>query len=178
MGSLTVANIIFAVFILFFMIRTQFSAYLFKNDSENDVLVQTLGIVIPLMLWVIINWALSPFFDGKARFKDMYISMCYSLKPYLIASIILFPLTFFLVADEAFVYTILDSIVWIWMLGLMFFGMITVQDFSLSKGVLNTVFTIVGIALVVFLGLIVVNISQEMITYFTELISEVEYRMR
>lgn len=177
MGSLTVANIIFALFILFFMIRTQFSSYLFKNGSENDVLVQTLGIVIPLMLWVIINWALSPFFDGKARFKDMYISMCYSLKPYLLASIILFPLTFFLVADETFVYTILDSIVWIWMLGLMFFGMITVQDFSLGKGVLNTVFTMVGIALVVFLGLIIVNISQEIITYFTELISEVEYRI-
>ena len=63
------------------------------------------------------------------------------------------------------------------MLGLMFFGMITVQDFSLGKGVLNTVFTMVGIALVVFLGLIIVNISQEMITYFTELISEVEYRI-
>lgn len=177
MGSLTVANIIFAVFIIFFMVRTQFSAYLFKNGSENDVLVQTLGVVIPLMLWVIINWALSPFFDGKARFKDMYISMCYSLKPYLFASIILFPMTFFLVADEAFVYTILDSIVWVWMLGLMFFGTITVQDFSLGKGVLNTVFTMVGIALVVFLGLIIVNISQEMVTYFTELISEVEYRI-
>ena len=176
-GSLAVANTLFGLFVLISLIRTQFSGYLFSSiKGENDSIVQTITLLVPILLWVIVNWAISIFFDGKARMKDMYIATCYALKPYIVSSIVLFPLTFILVADEIFVFTILNTMVWIWCVALMFFGMITVQDFSLGKGIVATCFTLLGIALIVFLALVVVNISQDIFQYFEELLSEIRYR--
>lgn len=176
-GSLAVANTLLGVFVVFSIIRIQFSGYLFSNiKGGNDAIVQTLTILIPILLWVVVNWAVSIFFDGKARMRDMYITTCYALKPYIVSSIVLFPLTYFLVADEAFVYTIINTLIWIWCISLMFFGMLTVQDFSLGKGIVAAVFTLLGIALIVFLALVVVNMSQDIISYFEELIVEIRYR--
>lgn len=179
-GSLRTANIILVLFMVVFAIRTQFSGYLFNRvgGSNNDALLQLIGVVLPLMLWVVANWCLSTLFNGEARLKDVYITVCYSLKPYLILSIPLYAMTFFLSVDEAFLYTALNSICWIWVLGLIFFGTLTVQDFSLLKGIVSTIFTLVGIALIIFIGLIVVNIVQEIITYVSDRYTEIIYRLR
>ena len=176
-GSLAAANTLLVLFAMFSIIRTQFSGYLFSNIKDgNDAIVQTLTMLIPILFWVVVNWAVSIFFDGKARMKDIYISTCYALKPYVVSSLVLFPLTYFLVADEAFVYTIMNALIWIWCIALMFFGMLTVQDFSLGKGIVAAIFTILGIALIVFIALVVVNMSQDIISYFEELIVEIRYR--
>ncbi len=176
-GSLATANMLLGLFVVFSIIRTQFSGYLFSNiKGGNDAIVQALTMLIPILLWVVVNWAVSIFFDGKARMRDIYIATCYALKPYIVSSLVLFPLTYFLVADEAFVYTIVNTLIWIWCIALMFFGMLTVQDFSLGKGVVAAIFTLLGIALIVFIALVIVNMSQDIISYFEELIVEIRYR--
>ena len=180
-GNLKVANIILVLFMIFFTVRTQFSGYLFNkvcDGDNNEALLQLIGVVVPLMLWVVANWCLSTLFNGEARLKDVYITVCYSLKPYLLLSIPLYVMTFFLSIDEAFLYTALNSICWIWILALIFFGTLTVQDFSLIKGIVSTIFTLVGIALIIFIALIVVNIVQEIITYVGDRYTEIIYRLR
>ena len=108
--------------------------------------------------------------------KDIYIATMYALKPYIITAIPLLLLSHCLSTDEAFIYTSLSTIVTLWVLALMFFGMMTTHDYTLSKGILTAVLTIVGILLIIFLALVFTNVIQDIYQLVSDMIKEVSYR--
>lgn len=177
-GSLAAANVLTLMFIVTYALRTQFSGYLFTGmlPEEVNTIYEIIVMVLPLGLWVVANWCFTSLMDGEGTMKDIYIATAYALRPYIVTAIPLCLLTHCLSQDEAFIYTTLSSIVMIWMLGLIFLAMITTHDYSLSKGILVAVLTLVGICLILFIALTFTNIIQQIYDFASELYREFVYR--
>ncbi len=177
-GSLAAANVLVVLFILVYALRVQFSGYIFTRvlPGEVNTLYEIVKIVVPLALWVVANWCFTSLMDGEGTMKDIYVATAYALRPYIITAIPLWLLSHCLSADEAFIYTTFHSIVMIWMLGLMFFGMLVTHDYSLSKAIIVTILTLVGMCLMLFIALTFSNIIQKIYDFAMDLYREFIYR--
>ncbi|MBR7133198.1 MAG: YIP1 family protein [Clostridia bacterium] len=177
-GNLRTANILFLLFTVLCALRIQMSGFLFSNGNNGDinVIVELLKVLLPLILWCISNWCFTTLMDGEGSFKDIYIALCYSLKPYITAAVPLLLLSHFLTAEEAFIYTTLDQIVWIWVIALIFLSMVTTHDYSMSKGVLTAILSLVGVALMIFIGIVFSNMVEDFIEFAGDIYRELMYR--
>ena len=74
------------------------------------------------------------------------------------------------------IYTLLDAICLIWVLGLLFFGMMTIHDYSLSKSVLTVILTLLGMCISLFILLLLASLVQEIYNYFYGIYKELVFR--
>ncbi len=178
-GNMAVALTILGLFTVLYAIRAQFSGYIVTDtvSSEVNVLFECLTILLPLGFYVVSNWCFTTLMDGEGSLKDVFIATCYALKPYVLLAVPLLLLSQILTAEEAMFYQFLDVICWIWVLALLFFGMITTHDYSLSKGFLTLICTVIGICLILFIGLLFINVIQDVVSFVKDIYREISYRM-
>lgn len=179
MGSLAAANTLVGLFVLAYCLRVQFSGYLFTGQLPSNInaLYEAFKIIVPLGLWIVSNWCFTTLMEGEGTMRDIYIATAYSLKPYIITAIPLWLLSHCLAEEEAFIYTAFSSIVVIWTLALIFFGMMVTHDYSLTKAVITAVLTIIGICLIFFIALTFTNIIQKLYDFIADIYKEFAYRI-
>lgn len=177
-GSVAAANVLVILFVITYALRVQFSGYIFTGVLPENVntIYEIIKMVLPLGLWCVANWCFTSLMDGEGTMKDIYVASAYCLKPYIVTAIPLWLLSHCLSSDEAFIYTTLSSIVMIWMLGLLFLAMITTHDYSLGKGIVVAILTLIGICLILFIALTFTNIMQRIYDFGSDLYREFIYR--
>jgi len=177
-GNLASANIILFLFLIVFCANIQFSGYLFINGQPEDVkvILSLLSVIVIMLCYCISNWGFTSLMDGKGTFKDIYISMAFALKPYIYGGVILFILSHCLSLKESFIYTTVEMIILLWVFMLLFFGMMMTHDYSLGNGLKTMVLTVVGMALIIFVGLVFTNLFEDIIGYFVDIYRELLYR--
>lgn len=178
-GSRRTAIILFTAFIVLYALNSQFTGYGISGKRQEDVtvLLDLATVLIPLLLWSLSNWCFTTLMDGEGNLSDIFVATAYALKPYILFGIPLLLLSQILAANEAFIYTTFQTIVVIWVLALLFFGMMVTHDYSLGKALVALLLTLVGICLMIFLALIFFNILQEMILFFENLYRELAFRL-
>ena len=132
---------------------------------------------LPLLLYVVANWCFTTLMDGEGTLRDVFIAACYALKPYVLLSVPLLLLSHVLTAEEAVFYRFFNVVCWVWVIGLLFFGMLATHDYSLSRGVGALLCTVIGICLLLFIGLLFINVTQDVIGFVWDIYEEVSYRM-
>ena len=177
-GNARTALIILALFILCYGIRAQFSGYVVTGiiSSEINALYSIAMIIIPLGFWVVSNWCFTALMDGEGNMKDIFTASCYALTPYVLFSVPMFIFSHILTSSEAAFYNVADTVCLIWVLLLLFFGMMTTHSYSLSKSLLTAVLTLVGICLMIFILLLITNVMQQVIVYFYNIYKELLFR--
>lgn len=177
-GGMKGALLLLAAFILLYALRAQFSGFLASGvaSSEVNALYECVMILIPLGLWVVANWCFTTLMDGEGSMKDIFIATCYALKPYVVMSLPLLALSHLLVGKEMVFYTLGSQICLIWVLGLLFFGMMTTHNYSLSKGILTLLLTLVGMCLLIFIALLSLHVVQDTVAFFRDIYQEITFR--
>ena len=66
------------------------------------------------------------------------------------------------------------AVFWMWIAA--FFGMMTTHDYSLLKGIVTAILTLVGIILIIFLALVFIDIVEDIVNLVTDMFKEVSYR--
>ncbi|MBE6572965.1 MAG: hypothetical protein E7652_01060 [Ruminococcaceae bacterium] len=153
-------------------------AYLFNPTGlTSSVVVQAVSILMPLFLWVAANWCLTTLMDGEGSLKDIYIACGYSLAPlpfFVIPSVIS---THFFSLNESGIVTLLVSMGWIWVALLLISGMMVTHGYSLFKNFLTCIMTIVGMAFIMFIGLLFTGLIQKIVGFVSSIVTELSYRM-
>ena len=177
-GNVKSATLILCLFTVLFALRAQFSGYIVTKtiSAEVNALFSCAMILMPLCFWIIANWCFTTLMDGKGSLKDIYIFTCYSLKPYVLLALPLLIMSHVLTSNEAMFYYLLNSVGLIWIIGLLFFGMITVHDYSLAKGIVTAVLSIVGICVIIFLLLLMVSVVQNILDFILNIYKEISLR--
>ena len=153
------------------------SAYLFNTTSGMMPLIYpAMGVLAPLMLWCVANWCLTTLFDGEGSFKDIFIATSYALLPIPLISIPATLLTNCFSSSEAEFITLFSSIAMIWTVGLIFFGSMTTHGYSMGRNIAITIFTIVGMIFILFIVVLFTNLVQRMISFVSDIITEISYR--
>ena len=176
-GSLRAALTILGLVIASFYYQSIGTGYVMNPSGEySTIVVQILAVGLPFILWCISNWCLTTLFDGEGSFKDVFIATSYSLAPmplFLIVSTILSNVVTF---EEAAIASMLVVLAYVWSGLLIFFGMMVTHDYSFAKNLLMCVVTIVGMAVIMFVGFLFSSLVGKMVSFVSSIVMEISYR--
>jgi hypothetical protein len=178
-GSLAAANIIIALAVLIDIFRLTLSSFQFVtiNMEDFNAIIVLMRIILPVTLWVVANWALTTLMDGKGRMIDIYMAIAYALAPSVIINAVMIVLSQILTYDEGAVYWVLGGFSVLWTAILILAGMMMVHDYSLTKTVLSSLLTIVGMGVMVFIFVVFFSLVSDAAAYFVSLYKEILFRV-
>ena len=153
-------------------------AYIFNpRASYASMFMTCISLLVPVLLWVAANWCLTTLFDGEGSIKDIFIATCYSLVPLILFMIPATAITNVLTLSEASIYNMLMTLGWVWVGILIFFGTMVTHDYSLMKNVITTIGTVVGMAFIMFCGVLFSTLLVKMVNFISGIVTEISYRM-
>ena len=155
-GSLLYANILCILFTFANIVQSVAPAFIYRNGKIEDVNILYIiaGSIGGLFVFTAANWMFCTLLDGKGRFKELWIAICYSLLPYTAVTIPLTMLSHLFTQDESVFYHAMQTIVIAWTVLLMFIGLMTMHQFSIPKNLVTIFFSIIGIFIILFLMLL------------------------
>lgn len=178
-GSARSAFIILLVTVAVFFYNKIGQGYIFqpKADVTMNLFGAITAVVVPLLLWVVSNWCLTTLFEGEGSMKDIFVASCYCLTPLVLLLIPSTILTNFLTLNEGGVVSLLNSFAFIWLGLLLFIAMMVTHDYSVVKNIITCLATIVGMAFIMFIGILFSSLMGKIISFVTNIIAEISFRV-
>ncbi len=178
-GSVRAALVFMAITVVTFFYRAIGSGYVMnpQGTGTSNIFMQILVVFVPVLLFVLANWCLTTLFEGEGSFKDIFISVGYSLLPITLTSIPATLFSNFVVAEELDILNLIMVLGFIWAGMLIFFGTMVTHDYTMGKNLVTTLGTIVGMAFIMFLGVLFASLVMDMASFFTNIASEINYRL-
>lgn len=178
-GSMGAATFIFVLALITRVLRIQNTSFQFYriNYEEVNIFMEILGIMVPFLIWVVSNWALTTLFDGKGTLKQVYMASAYAITPYPLIQLPLIILSNFITYDEGTFYWFFYYLSLGWCVLLIVFAMMMIHDYSLGKTILSTIFSVFGMAVIIFILLLFFSLIGDGISYFYSLYKEIAFRL-
>ncbi len=178
-GNAASATVIFAALTVIMIMRRQLTGFVFNfnNPHRLNILVTVLTTLLPYMIWIVANWCLTTLMDGKGNMKDIYTATGYALFPQVLINLALIPLSHIMTEEQSAFYYFFITVAIVWSYGLLFFAMMVTHDYGLGKNVAVTAFTFVGMGLILFIGMLVFDLSGQMVSFVQAIIKEIQFRI-
>ncbi|MBR6525624.1 MAG: YIP1 family protein [Clostridia bacterium] len=178
-GSLAAAHTFLALFLMTRVLKLLYTNFQFINAPIQyiNIYEQCASLLLPFLVLCLANWSLSTLFDGKGRFLDIYMAMCYALVPYIIIQLPLIFISHMISFDEASYYTVLMSASVVWSLFLVFAGLMQVHDYGPGKTIIFVIATVFGALVILFLVLVFFSLLSDALGYFVSLYREIVFRL-
>lgn len=178
-GTIKSAIVLFALFIATLIIRVYSTGYVINGLSiENFSVWLMLAIVIfVFMLYCVANWALTTLFDGKGRFTEVYISLCYATLPVTLVNIPLTIVSNVITIEEASFYTFFNIISILWMVFLMLAANLSTHDYTMTKSIITFLATVFIMFIIVVLLVLFGNLIQQVYIFVLSIVKEIAFRL-
>jgi len=178
-GTLAAAHTFLALFLLTWVLKLMYTNFQFISSPVQyiNIYEQCASLLIPFLILCLSNWSLSTLFDGKGRFPDIYMAMCYALVPYILIQLPLIFISHMISFDEASYYTVLMNLSTVWALFLAFVGLMQVHDYSPGKTIIFLIATVFGALVILFLILVFFSLLSDALGYFVSLYREIVFRL-
>ena len=178
-GTIAAANTFLFLFLLTRVLKLMLTSFQFimAPVQHLNIFEEAASLLLPFLVLCLANWAMTTLFDGKGRFKDIYMAMCYALVPY---SLLQLPMTFIsnaLAYDEGSFYSVIMSLAVVWCVFLVFVGLMEVHDYGPGKTFIFMIVTVVGGLIIIFLVLVFFSLLSDALAYFISLYREIVYRL-
>lgn len=178
-GSVAAATTFLVFFLITHVAKLMYTNFQFIAAPLQyvNVFEQALSLLLPFLILCLANWSWTTLFDGKGRFRDIYITICYALVPYIVIQLPLVFISNIITFDEAAFYTVLMSFSIIWSVALVFTGLMEAHDFSPGKTLVFLILTVVGALIIVFLVLVFFGLLSDAFAFFVSLYRECAFRL-
>jgi hypothetical protein len=177
-SSLPFAGVIVVLWFIVTVLNRQFTGFRFnENDPEDlNIFVTMLMTVVPYMLWCISNWAVCTLLDGEGRFDEICTYVAYAMVPYIVFLAIKTVLTNFMILEEGRFIQWFSAAGTIWTIFLIFQSMRIVHQYIVSKTIATNFFTIIGIAIIIFLVFLLFALFQQVYGFIKSVTDEILFR--
>ena len=178
-GSIAAANTFLALFLIIRVLKliaTNFQ-FIMAPVQHINVFEEMASLLLPFIVLCIANWAMTTLFEGKGRFKDIYMGMCYALVPYIIIQLPMILVSNMLTYEEGSLYTVLLSISVVWCVFLVFVGLMEIHDYGPGKTFIFLIVTIVGAGVILFLLLVFFSLLSDAFAFFVSFYREIVFRL-
>ncbi|MCR4875598.1 MAG: YIP1 family protein [Clostridiales bacterium] len=178
-GSMAAAHTLLALFLVTYVMKLMYTNFQFIMVPIQyiNIYQRMASLALPFLVLCIANWALTTLFDGKGRFRDIYMGMCYALTPYVLIQLPCVLLSHVLAYDEAEFYHVLISFSEIWCMFLVFVALMEIHDFGPGKTFLSIVATVIGAMVILFLVMIFFSLLSDAYAFFASLYKEIRFRL-
>ncbi len=155
-----------------------FTGFSFNENRPVDfsifyTVLQTLGV---LLVFVLANFGLSSFLTGKGKFGEVLTVTAYALIPYIVSVLVNTLLSNALTQSESMFMTVIRLVGVLWSAFILFFGLMAIHQYSVGKTVLSFVVTAFGMLVIVFLGVLLITLYAQVLSFVGSIVREVSIR--
>lgn len=179
-GKMYMAILLLALYVVTDILDKQFNNYYFNSYKvfpENiNVVGSFVKVALIVVIWVAANWGLTTLFDGEGSMKDILLYTGYSMLPIVISQLLLLFLTNVLTSNEETIVSLVTYVGIGWTALLLYSGTMTTHQYSGGKTFITLLFIILGMAIIVFVGLMFFFLVQEMWNFVYTIYRELELR--
>ncbi len=178
-GTMAAAHTFLFLFLLTRVLKLMYTSFQFISAPIQymNVFEQAGSLLLPFLILCVANWAMTTLFDGKGRFRDIYMAMCYALVPYTLIQLPLVLVSNCITFEEASFYTVLMGFSIVWCAFLVFVGLMQVHDYTPGKTFIFLIVTVVGAMIIIFLILVFFSLLSDAAGYFVSLYRETVFRL-
>ena len=176
--NMKVAWVIVIAFFIISVASAQLTGFLFNNTYVKvfNIIPYFSSSVILFLTWVVGNWSLCTLFDGEGTMKNIFCVSAYALLPYLFSEVIVIIASNFLLRTEGGFITFFRYLGIVWSVVLMISAMKTVHQYSIPKTLVAIVFTVVAMAIILFLAVLLLTLFQQVFVFVYSIYTELMYR--
>ena len=179
-GRTYIAIFLLVMFVITSILDKQFNGYTFNEyavfPEDINVIGTFVTVALVVLIWVMANWGLTTLFDGEGSMRDILIYTGYSMLPVVLSHIALLLFTNILTTTEASIVSLITYIGIGWTAILMYMGTMTTHQYSGGKTFLTLVAIAIGMAVIVFLGMMFFYLVQEIWNFVYTIYRELELR--
>ncbi|MBR6165449.1 MAG: YIP1 family protein [Clostridia bacterium] len=178
-GSIAAANTFLALFLLIRVLKliaTNFQ-FIMAPIQHINVFEEMGSLLLPFLVLCVANWAMTTLFEGKGRFRDIYMGMCYALVPYIIIQLPMILVSNMLTFEEGSFYSVLLNFSVIWCVFLVFVGLMEIHDYGPGKTFIFLIVTVVGAGVILFLMLVFFSLLSDAFAFFVSFYREIVFRL-
>lgn len=178
-GTMAAAHTFLFLFLLTRVLKLMLTSFQFiaAPVQHLNIFEEAASLALPFLVLCLANWAMTTLFDGKGRFKDIYMAMCYALVPYVLIQLPMILVSNMLTYEEGSFYSVFLSISVIWCVFLVFVGLMEIHDYGPGKTFIFLIVTVVGALVIIFLVLVFFSLLSDALAYFISLYREIVYRL-
>lgn len=178
-GNVPAATVILALVTVTYIFVRQYTGFIFnaRNLKQLNILIETASVLVPFALWASVNWALTTLMEGKGTPTDVYIASAYALTPLVLVNVPATILSHFITVQEGAFYYFLVVVGILWAASLLFIGTMVTHDYDTKKTTWTTLFMLVGIVIVLFLGLLFFTLIDKLTGFVRDIYSEIVFRL-
>ncbi len=154
------------------------TGYSFQSRLSHEISMfhEFVWLIVPWLTWCISNWGVSTILDGEGKFKEIFVGSAFALVPYMLFVIPVTLLTLVLSLDEASTYNMLSKVLILWVAWLILMKVKILHDFEFKKVIFITLLSVIGIAIIWFVGILLFGISNQFVSFFVDLLKELRLR--
>ncbi|MFW6008593.1 MAG: YIP1 family protein, partial [archaeon] len=176
-------NIFSAISILFlasisYVFMRYYRGFIFSslNLRQFNVFTEMLSIIIPLLLWVFVNWGFTTLMEGKGSIRDIFVSSSFALVPIILINIPVTILSNYITLEEGTFFYFFIFLGVVWTIALIFSSTIVIHEYSLSKTILTIICIIIGMGTVLFILVVAFMLASQITHFFQDIYNEILYK--
>ena len=178
-GLYKVATTFFLIHAVLSIIEFAYTGFLFNNVNPNQFRMfrSIILAILPYVVFMVANWSITSLMDGKGKFKEIYLVVGYAFFPYVTLRIFSLFTSNFFTMDEGFFYYGTISLGLGLSLYLIFMGIRSIHEYSVFRTVSTVFLTFVSMTVIIFMGLLALNLAQQIILFIQTIIKEITLRL-
>lgn len=173
------ANLLLAIYCAMIIIGNQMTGFLynFSMPEERNIIMDIFTTIFPILVWSVLNWALSTLLDGKGTIKQIWITTIYAMTPMMLSIIPGILLSNVFTLEESIFYSTLMQGTFYWSMILVIIGNMVIHDYTVLKTLLIAFFSLLGFVAVTLLFVIFFSTFQQLVVFINTVYSEFKYRL-
>ena len=157
-------------------LQYRFMGFSFNAGKTVNPFIISVVVLGAAFVFCLSNWCLTSLTNGKGKFKDIFTVVGYSCVPLILTAPPVMILSNILTSDEAGFVTLFIYAGYIWTALLLFTGILTIHDYSFGQNIASVIFTLVGMAVIVFLTFLFINLGGKISGFVSGIVNELGLR--
>lgn len=161
--------------------RSLMTGYLFSESEaaklNMNIPMTFLAAILPYILFSVSNWCFTSLMDGDGKLSEIFTATAFATVPITICNIIAIPVSNYASLSDTAIYSFIlgagTTIAYL----MIFVGMITTHQYSVGKGLVTMILTIVGMAVIAFVAILVFFLIQQIASFIDSIVTEFNYRI-
>lgn len=172
----------FALVVIYLLVQIEkffATGFIFNHNNADkfNLLLTVSPIILIFGVFILSNWLMSGFFEGKGNLRQVYTVVTYSLVPLIISDIVVILLSNYLILDEQTFIGYMTTIGTVWFAGLVFSGLGAVHMLEIRHNVGLLAVSAIGVVLVLFILFLMFNLFAEVAGFFEVVYKEISNRL-
>ena len=178
-GSVPIAILLVILFSFSFSMNRRYASFVVNDIDPRtvDSLTELGGILMLFAVLCVGNWSITCLMNGEGRMKDIVIAVGYATLPLILTFIPVTLFSQFVAENEEAFYSVILGVGIAYAAIMLLMGIMQVHNYTLGKTLLTLFLTLIAAFIIIFLGLLIVDLINQVITFFQSIYTELIFRL-